>query len=75
MRSPPRSPMLIRSARMRMDATLLHADANSLAGSEFSNEIDTVLADIWDWCAIKGCRSVCLAGRLFMKKDGWDKFR
>jgi len=58
-----------------MDAVQLHANDDPFAGTELSNDSDTILADIWDWCAIKGCRSICLAGRLFMRDGTWDKFK
>nr|XP_018262424.1 uncharacterized protein I303_05441 [Kwoniella dejecticola CBS 10117]OBR84582.1 hypothetical protein I303_05441 [Kwoniella dejecticola CBS 10117] len=62
-------------ARQRMDAITLHSHRNPFTGTELSNESDNFISEIWDWCVIKGCRSTCISGRLFMRKDKWDKFR
>ncbi|WVW84624.1 hypothetical protein I302_106658 [Kwoniella bestiolae CBS 10118] len=62
-------------ARQRMDAMTLHSHDNPFTGTELSNESDDFLSDIWDWCVIKGCRSITVCGRLFMRKDKWDKLR
>lgn len=53
----------------------MHANDDPFAGTDLSNADDKLLADVWDWCAIKGCRSVCLSGRLFVRNSAWDKFR
>ncbi|WRT67825.1 uncharacterized protein IL334_004799 [Kwoniella shivajii] len=62
-------------ARQRMDAISLHSHENPFTGTELSNESDNFISEIWDWCVLDGCRSTCLSGRLYMKKDKWDKFR
>ncbi|WVR06432.1 hypothetical protein IAU60_003463 [Kwoniella sp. DSM 27419] len=62
-------------ARQRMDAIASHSQNDPFAGTELSNESDQVLSEIWDWCTIEGCRSTCITGRLFMRKDRTDKFR
>ncbi|WWC88719.1 uncharacterized protein L201_003632 [Kwoniella dendrophila CBS 6074] len=62
-------------ARQRMDAITLHSHENPFTGTELSNDSDNFISEIWDWCVIKGCRSICISGKLFMKKDKWDKFR
>jgi len=58
-----------------MDAMAIHAKEDPFVGSDISNENENLLADIWEWCTIQGCRAVCLSGRLFMKKSAWSKFR
>ena len=58
-----------------MDAMAVHVNKNPVEETDVSNENDNLLADVWDWCAIKGCRAVCLSGRLFVKKSAWKKFR
>ena len=63
------------SARLRMDAMTMHAGTDPTLDTEISGESEESLADIWDWCAIKGCRAICLSGRLFMKQGAWSKFR
>ena len=68
-------PELICGARHRMDAMDLHANEDPFAGTELSNDSDNILPDIWVWCAIKGCRSVCMAGRLYMRNGKWGKFK
>ncbi|WVQ65819.1 uncharacterized protein L199_003997 [Kwoniella botswanensis] len=62
-------------ARQRMDVITLHSRENPFTGTELSNESDDFLSEVWDWCVIKGCRSITVSGRLFMRKDKWDKFR
>ncbi|WVQ83201.1 hypothetical protein IAT38_005340 [Cryptococcus sp. DSM 104549] len=62
-------------ARNRMDVTQSRGHHNIFAGTSLSQEPDSALSEVWDWCIIQGCRSVCLAGRLYMKKDQWKKFR
>ncbi|KAK8858607.1 hypothetical protein IAR55_002836 [Kwoniella newhampshirensis] len=62
-------------ARQRMDVMTLHSKDDPFAGTELSNTTDVGLSDIWDWCAIKGCRSICISGRLHLKRDKYDKFR
>jgi hypothetical protein len=58
-----------------MDAMEMPANVDAFAGTGLSNTTDHVLGDIWDWCVIKGCRSVYTSGRLYMKKGKWDKFK
>jgi hypothetical protein len=58
------------STRQLMDAMELQGDEGHL-GIPY----DRVLSDIWDWCVVRGCRSVCTSGRLYMKKGKWDRFR
>jgi len=60
---------------MRMDAMALQGGGNALTAPLLQNTSDDVLSDIWDWCTIKGCRSVALAGRLYLRKSPTDKFR
>ncbi|WVQ73104.1 hypothetical protein IAR50_002668 [Cryptococcus sp. DSM 104548] len=61
-------------ARMRMDAMELAEKGNSLIGAA-TEDSDEFLSSIWDWCTVKGCRSICLSGRMYMKKSTWRKFR
>ena len=63
------------SARIRMDAMEMHNHKDPFAGTRLSNASDDILSDIWDWCAIKGCRGVCMSGRLYFKKKPLDKFK
>jgi hypothetical protein len=58
-----------------MDAKAMHATDDPFAGTELSNDSDNLLADVWDWCVIDGCRPICLSGKLFMKKGRGAKFR
>ena len=67
--------VLIVSARLRMDAMSLHASNDPFAGTQLSNQSDELLSDVWDWCVIKGCRGVCLSGRLFMRTKPAEKFQ
>lgn len=53
----------------------MHAQNDVFAGSELNNESDEVLADVWDWCVIEGCRPITIAGKLFFKRGKWDRFR
>ncbi|OCF45974.1 hypothetical protein I317_00062 [Kwoniella heveanensis CBS 569] len=62
-------------ARQRMDAIDMHASDDPFAGTHLSNESDNVLSEIWDMCVIEGCRSTCISGRLYMRKERYDKFR
>ncbi|WVQ96460.1 hypothetical protein IAU59_003565 [Kwoniella sp. CBS 9459] len=62
-------------ARQRMDAMDMHASNDPFAGTQLSNESDNVLSEIWDMCVIEGCRSTCISGRLYMRKEKYDKFR
>ncbi|WWD18499.1 hypothetical protein CI109_102951 [Kwoniella shandongensis] len=62
-------------ARQRMDIAALHSKHDPFVDTTMSNASDAGLDEIWDWCAIKGCRSICLAGRLHLKRDKYDKFR
>jgi len=62
-------------ARLRMDVMALHRNHDPFAGTELGTGSDEILADIWDWCALKGCRPITQAGRLFMKKNRYDKYR
>ncbi|WVF68945.1 hypothetical protein IAT40_003719 [Kwoniella sp. CBS 6097] len=62
-------------ARQRMDAIDMHASDDPFAGTHLSNESDNVLSEIWDLCVIEGCRSTCISGRLYMRKEKYDKFR
>jgi hypothetical protein len=46
-----------------------------LAHTAPSDEIDdTVLADVWNWCFVQGCRPAKMAGRVFIKR-GQNQFR
>jgi hypothetical protein len=36
---------------------------------------DDLLGEIWDWCALKGCRPITHAGRIYMKKSPYEKYR
>lgn len=58
-----------------MDATgtMVHDDV--FAGTSLSDASDQVLADVWDWCVIQGCRPVCQAGRLYLRTSQYGKFR
>jgi len=58
-----------------MDAMAIHANEDPFGANNMSNEDDNLLSNVWDWCAIKGCRAICLSGNLFMKKGAWNKFR
>ncbi|ORY24284.1 Pleckstrin homology domain-domain-containing protein [Naematelia encephala] len=60
-------------ARQRMDAIALTTRADPFAG--IGDQTDQILGNIWDWCAIKGCRSVTMAGRLYFKHGKFNKFR
>ena len=53
----------------------LHASEDPFAGIDMGHADDNLLSDVWDWCAIKGCHSICLSGRLFEKNGAWSKFR
>ncbi|KAL7420775.1 hypothetical protein Q5752_004727 [Cryptotrichosporon argae] len=59
-------------ARVRMDAA---QERDELVGAQLGNRSDAALAQVWDWCVIKGCREVTLAGRLFVKQGRWSTFR
>jgi hypothetical protein len=58
-----------------MDITSAHTHDDPFAGTHVVDQADGLLADIWNWCAIQGCRGICLAGRLFFKKKRSEKFR
>jgi hypothetical protein len=53
----------------------LQKGGDTITAPLLHNASDDVLSDIWDWCTIKGCRSVTLAGRLYLRKSPTDKFR
>ncbi|TYJ58455.1 hypothetical protein B9479_000662 [Cryptococcus floricola] len=61
-------------ARMRMDAMELAQKGDILTGAA-TEASDDFLSSIWDWCTVKGCRSICLSGRMYMRKSTWRKFR
>ncbi|EIW73527.1 hypothetical protein TREMEDRAFT_25253, partial [Tremella mesenterica DSM 1558] len=62
-------------ARQRMDALEVTASHDPFAGTELGKGSDVILTDIWDWCTLKGCTPVCQAGRLFVKRGPYRKFR
>jgi hypothetical protein len=63
------------SARIRMDAVALHNIADPFAGTSLGTSSDEVLGDVWDWCTLRGCRSVTYAGRVHTKTSRFDKYR
>jgi hypothetical protein len=48
---------------------------DTFAGIESSMGSDLLLGDIWDWCPLKGCRPITHAGRIYMKKSKYEKYR
>lgn len=36
---------------------------------------DGLLGEIWDWCPLKGCRPITHAGRIYLKKSPYEKYR
>jgi hypothetical protein len=58
-----------------MDAMKTRTDNDPFSGTSLSSTLDESLSVLWDWCVVAGCRSVCLSGRLFMKKGRNEKFR
>ena len=36
---------------------------------------DEMLGEIWDWCPLKGCRPITHAGRIYLKKSPFEKYR
>ena len=57
------------SARERMEVAKVKAADDTTIGA------DELLGEIWDWCALKGCRPVTHAGRIYMKKSPYEKYR
>jgi hypothetical protein len=58
-----------------MDVEKTHDAADPFVGTSMSAGGDSLLSDMWDWCVLKGCRPICLSGRLFLRKGKWSKFR
>ncbi|OXM79382.1 spore wall assembly-related protein [Cryptococcus neoformans Bt63] len=56
-------------ARQRMDAM------SAASVSRHGDGTDEFLGEIWNWCIIRGCRPICLSGRLYMKHGAHEKFR
>ncbi|KIR57141.1 spore wall assembly protein [Cryptococcus gattii Ru294] len=56
-------------ARQRMDAM------SAASGAMHDDGTDEFLGEIWNWCTIRGCRPICLSGRLYMKQGSHSKFR
>jgi hypothetical protein len=44
-------------------------------GDDSSFGSDEILGDIWDWCPLKGCRPVTYAGKIYLKKGPYEKYR
>ena len=58
-----------------MDVTAYNAREDPFAETSLAGRDDEALANVWNWCAIKGCSGVTLTGRLYMKKGSRDQFR
>lgn len=50
-----------------------HADATFTSDTSFAS--DELLGDVWDWCPLKGCRPVTYAGKIYLKKGPYEKYR
>jgi hypothetical protein len=66
------------SARLRMDVSS-SPNAGLATRASLSRDTDEVddslLADVWNWCYIQGCRPSKMAGRLYMKRGHNRQFR
>lgn len=63
------------SARERMEIAKVKAAGETFANSITSVGSDELLGEIWDWCPLKGCRPITHAGRIYMKKSPYEKYR
>jgi hypothetical protein len=58
-----------------MEVVKIQAAGDAFTGTTLSPGSDELLGDIWDWCPLKGCRPVTYAGRIYMKKSAYEKYR
>jgi hypothetical protein len=58
-----------------MEVAKVKASGDSFAASDISTGSDALLGEIWDWCPLKGCRPVTHAGRIYVKKSPYEKYR
>lgn len=49
--------------------------ATFMGGGSAGGSSDEMLAEIWDWCPLKGCRPITHAGRIYLKKSPFEKYR
>lgn len=61
------------SARLRMDVSPA-ANAGLVRARNDTEVDDSLLADVWSWCFVQGCRPSKMAGRVYMKQ-GQNQFR
>ena len=57
-----------------MEVAKAHQADGTLTGSD-SFGTDELLGDVWDWCPLKGCRPVTYAGKIYLKKGPYEKYR
>lgn len=62
-------------ARGAMDAVQRHVGAAAFLGNVQDLEVERTLDNIWNWCAIDGCRAITHASPIYVREGPWAKFR
>ncbi|PWN53842.1 hypothetical protein IE53DRAFT_95973 [Violaceomyces palustris] len=63
------------------DPTLIQRNLQERSGgrplgiSPDSERMAPVLAELWHWCALEGCRGIIRCGMLYQKKSGYSPFK
>jgi hypothetical protein len=58
-----------------MEIAKVRAAGDKFTGGSASAGSDDLVGEIWDWCPLTGCRPVTLAGRIYVKKSPYEKYR
>jgi hypothetical protein len=59
-----------------MEVAKTQSSGSTFTGNDLSGGSgEEVLGDIWDWCPLRGCRPITHAGRIYLKKSPYEKYR